>query len=361
MTPPRLNRRAALIGGLGLLAGSACASAPMPSLKSAAAGRGLLYGAAIEPQSVQGDADFAALIAEQCAILTPENAMKWDALRPSEGSFDFTTADQLAGIAKSNGVPMHGHCLVWHETIPDWLTPALRAGRGEQLLVQHIDTVVHRYAGAVRSWDVVNEGIERNDGRPDGLRVSPWFKALGPDYFDIAFGAAHDADPKALLALSDYGFEYDDETWMVEKRGTTLTFLRDLLQRGVPVQALALQGHLWGERPPAFGQGLADFLKAVSDLGLKILITELDVSDQNIPGDAKTRDLIVADNYARFLETVLGNRAVEMVVTWGLTDRHTSKSTFFPRSDGDPVRPLPFDKDLLPKPAALAMAKAFGA
>ena len=329
-------------------------------LQVAAGRKGVLFGAAIEPQSVEADADFAALIARQCGILTAENALKWDALRPSEKAFDFGPADRVAAIARRNGVPMHGHCLAWHETIPDWLAGALQAGRGEGLLLDHIDTVVRRYAGVVRSWDVVNEGIERNDGRPDGLRTSPWLRAMGPAYFDIAFGAAHDADPKALLALSDYGLEYDDETWMVEKRGTTLTFLRDLLRRNVPVHALALQGHLWGERPPAFGQGLRDFMTAVSDLGLKILITELDVSDQKIPGPAAVRDQVVADNYARFLEVVLANRSVEMVVTWGLTDRYTSKSTFFPRPDGDPVRPLPFDTDLRPKPAAYALSSAFG-
>lgn len=360
MIQPHITRRAALIGGLGLMAGPACGK-DTPVLQAAAGRRGVLFGAAIEPQSVEADADFAALIARQCAILTPENAMKWDALRPSETTFDFGAADRVAAIARANGVPMHGHCLVWHDAMPDWLPAALSAGRGEGLLLDHIGKVVGRYAGAVRSWDVVNEGIERNDRRADGLRVSPWLKALGPAYFDIAFGAAHDADPRALLGLSDYGLEYDDERWMVEKRGTTLAFLKDLLKRNVPIGALALQGHLWGERPPAFGQGLRDFLSAVGDLGLKVLITELDVSDQNIPGPAAVRDQVVAENYARFLDAVLDHRAVEMVVTWGLTDRYTSKSVFFPRSDGDPVRPLPFDSDLRPKPTAYAMARSFGA
>jgi len=359
MSVPNLSRRTALLGGLGLLAGPACGQT-MPALKLAASRKRILFGAAIEPQSVEGDADFAALVARQCAILTPENAMKWDALRPTEAGFDFDGADRVAAIAQANGVPLHGHGLLWHEAMPDWLVPALRAGRGEGLLRDHIDTVVRRYAGAVRSWDVANEVVERNDGRPDGLRMSPWLKALGPSYLEIAFAAAHKADPGALLALSDYGLEYDDEPWMVEKRRTMLVLLRDLLRRNIPVQALALQGHLIGDRPPAFGQGLRAFLEAVRDLGLKVLITELDVSDQNIQGSAHRRDQIVADIYARFLDAVLASGPVEMVTTWGLSDRYTSKSTFFPRSDGDGVRPLPFDADLRPKAAAYALARAFG-
>ncbi|MEI6440288.1 MAG: endo-1,4-beta-xylanase [Alphaproteobacteria bacterium] len=359
MSAPHLSRRTALVGGLGLLAGPACGQS-VPLLQVIAGRKGILFGAAIEPQSVEGDADFAALIARQCAILTPENAMKWDALRPTEAAFDFDGADRVAAIARTNSVPLHGHGLLWHEAMPDWLAPALRKGRGEGLLRDHIDTVVRRYSGVVRSWDVVNEVVERNDGRPDGLRISPWLKALGPDYIDIAFAAAQTADPGALLALSDYGLEYDDEPWMVEKRGTMLALLRELIRRRVPVQALALQGHLIGDRPAAFGSGLKDFLDAVRGLGLKTLITELDVSDQNIQGSAQGRDQIVADIYARFLEAVLTSGPVEMVTTWGLSDRYTSKSTFFPRSDGDGVRPLPFDVDLRPKAAAYALARAFG-
>ena len=219
--------------------------------------------------------------------------------------------------------------------------------------------MVGRYAGTVASWDVVNEPVERNDRRPDGLRKSPWLRALGPDYLEIAFRAAHAADPHARLALADYGLEYDDESWMVEKRGTMLSLLRGLLARGVPIHALALQGHLLGDRPPAFGKGLSAFLAEVAALGLDIYITELDVNDQDTPGSVAARDHVTADIYARFLDTVLAQPAVKMVVTWGLSDRYTSKTTMFPRRDGAPVRPLPFDADLRPKPAALALARAF--
>jgi endo-1,4-beta-xylanase len=244
--------------------------------------------------------------------------------------------------------------------MPDWLTAALDPGNAEALLTEHIAAVVGRYAGTVVSWDVVNEPVERNDRRPDGLRKSPWLRALGPDYIEVAFRAAHAADPSARLALADYGLEYDDEPWMVEKRGTMLALLRGLLAREVPIHALALQGHLLGDRPPAFGKGLAAFLAEVASLGLDIYVTELDVDDQHTRGSVEARDRAVADIYGRFLETVLAQPAVKIVVTWGLSDRYTSKITMFPRPDGAPVRPLPFDVDLRPKPAALALARAFG-
>ncbi len=353
------TRRAALVGGLSLLAAPACA-APRLDLRVAAARRDLRYGCALEPQSVETDADFADLVRVQCGLITAENALKWSALRPAPDRFDFDAADRVAAIARANRAAMHGHCLVWHEAMPDWLTATLNPRNAQALLTRHIAAVVGRYAGTVVSWDVVNEPVERNDRRPDGLRKSPWLRALGPGYLEIAFRAAHAADPHARLALADYGLEYDDETWMVEKRGTMLSLLRGLLARGVPIHALALQGHLLGARPPAFGRGLSAFLAEVAALGLDIYVTELDVNDQDTPGSVAARDRATADIYARFLDTVLAQPAVKMVVTWGLSDRYTSKTTMFPRPDGAPVRPLPFDADLRPKPAASALARALG-
>lgn len=352
------NRRALMTAALAAMATPACAAPPL-DLGNLAARRGVQFGTAIEPQSVEKDFDFAGLVRAQCAILTPENALKWNQLRPSRDQFDFAQSDRVAAIAAANRVPMHGHCLAWHEANPDWLPQALRGGDAQAILEDHIATVVGRYVGQATSWDVVNEAVERNDRRSDGLRKSLWLQALGPDYLDIAFHAAHAANPQAKLALSDYGLEYDDESWMVEKRGTMLVLLRSLLARGVPVHVLGIQGHLLGDRPPAFGQGLVDFVSAVADLGLEIYVTELDVSDQKISGSIRQRDQIVAETYLRFLETVLSHTAVKSVVTWGLSDRYTSKTWFAPRADGDPVRPLPFDRDLIAKPAALAMSRAF--
>ena len=354
-----LTRRCALAAGISVLSGPACASPQKVRLGQIAARHALTFGAAIEPQFVKEDQDFAKLIAEQCRVLTAENALKWNALRPSPDQFDFAAADRVAAIAQANGVPIHGHCLVWHEAMPDWLIRALSPATAADLMTTHIDQVVRRYAGRIVSWDVVNEVIERNDRRLDGLRQSPWLRALGPDYIDLAFHAAHAADPQARLSLADYGLEYDNIGWMVEKRGTLLERLRALVGRGVPIHALALQGHLLGDHAPAFGQGLADFLAAVADLGLDIYVTELDVNDQNLAGSGTRRDSVVADIYARFLDVVLAQPAVKMVVTWGLSDRYTSKTNFFPRADGAPVRPLPFDQDLKPKAAAKAIAQAF--
>ena len=289
--------------------------------------------------------------------------MKWNALRPSPQAFDFRDSDRVIEIARAQKAAVHGHCLVWHEAMPVWLTQALASGASandaRNLLSDHIHRVVGRYAGVVRSWDVVNEAVERNDRRPDRLRRSPWLGAIGPDYLALAFHAARAADPHARLALADYGLEYDDEPWMRENRATMLQLLRALKAGGVPIDALSIQGHLKGDRPPAFGELLARFLRDVAALGLEIYVTELDVDDQHTVGTIQDRDAATAVIYRRFLETVLAEPAVRSVVPWGLSDRYTSRAQFFPRPDGLPVRPLPFDRALAPKPAAYAIADAF--
>ena len=263
---PAPTRRSLIVGASALIAASSspgiglAAEGGSFALREIAGRRGLLWGAAIEPEVVDQDAAFAALVRRQCAVLTPENAMKWNALRPTLDRFDFGAADRVVALARAQNAEVHGHCLAWHEALPDWIEGALTPQTGRGILAGHIQTTVGRYAGQVRSWDVVNEGVERNDHRPDGLRISPWLRAIGPDYIDLAFHTAHAADPAARLAFADYGLEYDHIGWMVEKRGTMLTLLRALLARGVPVHALAIQGHLNAAEPLSFGDGL----KAVS-------------------------------------------------------------------------------------------------
>lgn len=357
MTRLGLSRRAVL--GSSLVLTAAPAMAAERSLRDLAAAKGVVFGAAIEPRAVADDPAFADLLGRHCGSFTAENAMKWNALRPARDSFTFAEADAVVAFARRQGAQAYGHAMVWHEATPDWLSGALTPRTGAALLTDHIKRVAGRYAGAVQAWDVVNEVVERNDRRSDGLRLSPWFQALGPNYIDMAFRAAHQAAPTARLALADYGLEYDDERWMVEKRGTMLDLLERLKASGVPIHALAIQGHLDGARRPAFGTGLRRFLGDVASLGLEIYVTELDVNDQKVVGPPARRDIVVADSYRAFLDVALEEPAVKRVTTWGLSDRHTSKSGMFPRADGAGVRPLPFDAGLRPKLAYQALVDAF--
>src|SRR5690606_36006767 len=111
--------------------------------------------------------------------------------------------------------------LVWHRNMPPWLRPAIGRDGFERLLAEHVGRVVGRYAGVIPSWDVVNEAVEPEDGRPDGLRDSPWLRAGGFEYVRLAYELAHRADPRAQLVYNDYGCEHDDG-WCRRRRVAVL-------------------------------------------------------------------------------------------------------------------------------------------
>ncbi len=325
-------------------------------LRAQAAERDLFFGSAADRDTLENDPRYAEALISECAVVTPENSMKWERLRPSLSEFDFANADWLVDFAEKNGLLVHGHTLVWHLQNPRWLETGIDKANAEATLATHIDTVAGRYAGRVRSWDVVNEAIDPDAGRGDGLRPSPWLDFLGSGYIDLAFEHAAKADPGALLVYNDFGFEYED-SWYEERRRHVLDLLTGMVTRGVPINAFGIQSHLSGDLPLDFRR-FERFIKDVSDLGLDIMITELDVRDHELPADPTERDCRVADTYRAYLDVVLDNPNVRSITVWGLSDRYSWLSEFEPRADWRPVRPLPLDADMNRKPAWNAISNA---
>lgn len=332
------------------------------SLKERAAAKGLIFGSAARYIDLSSNPEFAATFAKECGMLVPEWELKFGALRPSPKRFDFSQGDGLLEFARSHNLLFRGHTLVWGQFLPDWFNNTVNSGNAEELLINHVKTVAGHYAGKVHSWDVVNEVVDPSHGRADGLAKTSWLKFIGPDYIDLAFRAAREADPNALLVLNDLGFEYDtreDEGKREARRVYTLKLLERLKSQGTPVQALGIQAHLEGITAGFNPKKLTTFLSDVASLGLKIMITELDVIDQKLPLDINVRDRIVAGAYEDYLSLVLAEPAVISVLTWGLSDRSTWHSQYNAREDKKPVRPLPLDEQLNRKLAWKAIARAF--
>jgi endo-1,4-beta-xylanase len=324
--------------------------------------RGLLYGSCIAADQVRAADDFTALVRRECAVLVPENEMKWSRISSAPGQYDFARADAIAAFAADNGLALRGHTLLWYRRTPEWFTTLERAA-AERALERHIGTLAGRYRGHVLVWDVVNEPIELADGRADGLRRAVFADAIGPHYIEFAFAAAREADPGARLLLNEYGIEYDTPAHEA-KRIALLRLLERLLRADAPVEALGVQAHLDIGRHPFSAAPLRRFLAEVAGLGLDIAITELDVADSMAPGDVAARDRLVADEYERFLDAALAEPAVGLVMTWGLADRHSwivRGESGDRRSDGLEPRPLPFDAALRPKPAWETLAKSLNA
>ena len=289
-------------------------------------------------------------------MLVPEYEMKRHVIEPKPGAYDFSGLDSLMAFARMHGMAFRGHPLVWYNANPPWLEEAVLSSRDEKLLTSYVTMLAGRYRGRMHSLDVINEALAQ-DG--SGLRQSFWLKAFGPNYIDMAFHTARAADPQALLVYNDYGCEAGDAAGD-KMRASCLKLLDSLLTRGVPVEALGMQGHLSAFGPRVDQIKLRRFLAEIEARKLKLLITELDVDDEGGSWDAASRDQAAADETARFLDVVLDAPNLEAVLTWGLSDRYADP----PQSRhlkllGWRDRKFPYDSALSPKPLRTALAKGF--
>jgi len=321
--------------------------------------RGLVYGSSTATWQIS-DESYRRLYTKEAAILFTEDDLLWYRVRPTPTSgLKFKYGDQIVGFARDRGMLVFGAHLVWDDGFGNgWKHKDLwgmSPKRAHDVLFGTVQALVHRYRGRVTAWSTVNEAI---DGA--GLRQDvPWYATIGSSYVAQSFQVAHEADPDALLVLNDYGFETDDDvTAAADKRAAMLRVLDRLLGAGVPVHAVGVQAHLDASRFPDGFDATAyrKFLADVADRKLKILITELDVLDDGLPADIPARDRAVADVYRRYLDAAMEEPAVVALMTFGLSDRYTWLQEDFPRQDGAPRRPLPFDDHLKPTPAYDALA-----
>jgi endo-1,4-beta-xylanase len=328
-------------------------ASPQPTLKSVAAKAGKIVGMYTSNYSLNKYPDDSNFIAQHFSMIADGNDLKMERLRPSPDRFDFTTGDAALSWAKQRSLLVRGHCLVWGEALPPWFNAYVTRANAKDVLTKHVETVMSHYAGQMYSWDVVNEAFREHDRRPDGLRVAPWLNLLGPDYIGHAFRVAAASDPAALLVLNETHIEHDRPEDNA-RRAHMLALLRTLRGQNVPVQALGIQSHLTAGVP--LGRDLPQFLNAVRQLGLRILITEMDVDDTMIPDHE--RDEVVAETYRSYLEIV--GKAANPICFEQLTDRGNwfDGANLPRRSDGSEHRPDLLDKLGRPKKAFTVVCEA---
>jgi endo-1,4-beta-xylanase len=323
--------------------------------------RGLVYGSSAATWQLE-DASYRALHAREASILFTEDDLLWYRLKPTPTSeLDFRYGDRIVDYAERQGMLVFGAHLVWDEGFGEGWTESDLRGLSEDearsLLFGTVEATVERYRGRIAGWIVVNEVLDSF-----GFRVEvPWYETIGEGFVEEAFHLAHEVDPDATLVLNDFGYETDDDfSSAADKRAVTLDYLDELLGAGVPVHAFGVQAHLLADRfPDGFdADAYRTFLGELAARGLRILITEMDVLDDGLPPQPEARDRAVADVYTAYLEVALDEPAVASLMTFGLSDRYTWLQEDYPREDGAPRRPLPFDEKLEPKPAYRSLAGA---
>ncbi len=218
-------------------------------------------------------------------MLVAENAMKPDALQPTEGNFNWDHADQIIEFAQEHNMEIRFHTLVWHSQVGDWFfldedgrpmvdedDPDKREENKNLLLERldtHVRTIVDRYKDDIASWDVVNEVIEPDD--KDGMRASEWYQITGTEYIETAFHAAREAGGTEIkLYLNDYGTDNP------KKRNLIYELVKELLDKGIPIDGIGHQTHIDVHEPTI--ASILESIKMFSELGLDNIITELDMS-----------------------------------------------------------------------------------
>lgn len=311
------------------------------TLRMLADQKNILIGAAVNGWLLS-DPDYSVILANEFSLITPENALKFGPLCPEPGVYLFDEADAIIAFANSHQMFVRGHTLVWTNQLPDWLT-SREWTRDEllEILYRHITTVVGRYQDSVYAWDVVNEALA-NDGTI--ALDNFWMKGIGPDYIELAFRWAHATDPNALLFYNDSFAE-----GMGEKSNGIYAMVADLLERGVPIHGVGLEMHVGVDYwLPPYSEISAN-IHRLSDLGLQVHITELDV---RLPTPI-TKEYLEqqATIYGGMLSVCLEQPACTAFGMWGFTDAHSWIPYIYPEW----TAPLIFDEVYKPKPAYWAL------
>jgi len=369
-----LNLRALLVAALATLAQTGF-SADAPATLKDAFKDSFAMGVAINERQFTGqDTNGTALIVSQFNAIAPENALKWASIHPRAGTngYDFAPADAYVAFGEAHHMLIVGHTLAWHNQTPAWVfrddngRPLQATNAADRQLLldrlhEHIQTVVGRYKGRIKVWDVVNEALNDSADISDTemLRArSPWVRILGEEFIVKAFQWAHEADPDCILRYNDYSIENEP------KRKRLIALIKSLQAQHVPVTAIGSQTHanlIW-PTVELEDEALTD----IAALGLPIHITEMDVDasqggqrnqsadvSQNAQAGAggvvSAADQKLADQYANLFRVFIKHKKdIKLVTLWGVTDKDSWRRW---------GNPLLFDGNWHPKPAFDSVVK----
>lgn len=322
-----------------------------------------LIGAAINTnQSFGFDKEGVRVIKQHFNSIVAENCMKHESIHPEENRYTFETADAFVAFGEANNMAIIGHCLIWHSQCAPWFFTD-NEGKlvGPEILKQrmkdHITTVVTRYKGRIKGWDVVNEAIVE-DG---SYRKSLFYQILGEEFIPLAFQYAHEADPDAELYLNDYGMNVPG------RRDTYVKVINDLKERGLRIDAIGMQGHMGMDYPTV--EEFEKSLLAFAGTGIKVMITEWDMSAlPTVNHTANISDTVAfhkamnpyPDELPDSVSAIWNQRMknffnlflkhsdkITRVTAWGISDGDSWKNNFPIR--GRKEYPLLFDRNHEPK------------
>lgn len=345
---------------------SAPKAAKEDTLKDALQGK-FFIGAAVNVDQMAGKDSLAIeVVKKNFSSIVAENCMKMENIHPVKGEFFFDEADAFVEFGEKNNMKIIGHTLIWHSQAAKWafVDDEGKDVSREELIERmrnHIHTIVGRYKGRVHGWDVVNEAILDNGE----WRQSKWYTIIGPEFVQLAFEFAHEADPNAELYYNDYN------EWIPAKRDGIYNMVKDLIDKGVKVDGIGLQGHIALDSPSI--ELYEEAIVKYASLGVQTMVTELDITVLPWPSQQVTADISfsaelsteynpfvnglpdsvsveLTNRFASFFELFLKHQdKIDRVTLWGVHDGQSWKNNWPIRGRKD--YPLLFDRQYQSKPA----------
>ena len=321
---------------------------PLSGFRLAAGNNGVMVGG-VGGSAITTDVPFGRVVETDFHIAGTENALKFASLHTGSNTYSFSGADSILDHATLHGQLGRGHTLLWHGSVPSWVTNnSYTTSQLQTVAYDHIDTVMTRYRDRIPWWDVVNEAFNDNGT----IRSTVWYDnpgigyaGQGTKYLEEVFKRARAADPDCELFYNDYSAETDNT-----KSDAIYAMALDFRTRGVPLDGIGFQFHLSGT--PSLSSMRANFQR-FNDLGLNLHITELDVRVAVDSNGVATAAALASqgDTYFNVVGTALAFPRTRVIQTWGFSDRYSWIPGFAPGFGAA----LPLDTNFNRKPAWWAL------
>jgi endo-1,4-beta-xylanase len=263
-----------------------------------------------------------------------EAAFKWHEMEPEPGKVNYATVDSMLAWANRQGIPVRGHCIFWG--VPNRVQPWLKdlSDPEMRLAIEHrARSIGARYRDQFAEYDLNNEMIHANY----------YEQRLGPEFIKQMAGWVKEGDPNARLFVNDYDILTGNRLADYVKQ------IRRLLDMGVPLAGIGVQGHLHGDSfdPVALEKALDE----LAQFKLPIRVTEFNFPGQRsrfytgdrqaqlTPGEERAK----AEALQQYFRICFAHPAVTGIMMWG----------FWEGANWIPQSSL-YKRDWTPTPAAEA-------
>ena len=234
-----------------------------------------------------------------------ENALKWGNMERQKGEINYAIVDGILNWTEENNIPLRGHNLFWGTNVQPWVK-ALDNDELRQTVKNRAETIATRYKGRFAEYDLNNEMLHGNY----------YETRLGPEITKLMAQWVHNGDPDAKLFLNDY------DVLTGNRLADYMAQIRKLLNQGVPIAGIGVQGHVHGETFDL--KQLKNSLDSLSIFKLPIRITEFNMPGQRskyFKGKSLTmtpqEEKIKAKEIVNYYRICFANPAVEGILMWG--------------------------------------------